>query len=155
MFVSQSNPENMTVPRNWKLSTISIGEPLICSGATGDFSFRKLTIISSFLMRSVQSYCFRTGTPNSQLPVGTRTLRNSRVVGEFEKLNRGMAGDAVVGEEGVQEGWQDASLRGAVFRTMVDDRRLLSLTGWGRSTKKCRIQRQIGGCKGEANVDIF
>ena len=53
---------------------------------------------------------------HSQLPVGTRThpnslsrLRalnslNSGVAGEFDELNRGVVEDAVVGEEGVQEG---------------------------------------------------
>ena len=37
MFLSQSSLEEITVPRNFKLSMISIGELLICSRKTGDF----------------------------------------------------------------------------------------------------------------------
>ena len=43
--------------------------------------------------------------------------------------------------------------RAPVFRMMVDDWRLLSLTDWGRSSRECRIQWQ--GDRGRDKCSCF
>ena len=82
-----SSPEEI-VPRNPQQSTIYMGQPLISSETTGDTAFRKSTIIFVFDAFSLR-LLFRTRTPNSQLPDGTRTLHGGVVI-QFDELNRGL-----------------------------------------------------------------
>ena len=61
------------------------------------------------------------------------------------QLNDGVGvvlGHAVMGEHGVHEGTDHASLRCSVLRISVADVFLPTLTTWGRRVRKCRIQLQ-------------
>jgi hypothetical protein len=53
-----------------------------------------------------------------------------------------MFGHTVMGEQGVQKGTKHASLRGPVLRISVADVLLPTLTTWGQTVRKSRIQLQ-------------
>jgi hypothetical protein len=64
---------------------------------------------------------------------------------DVSKLDDGVGvvrGHAVLGEQGGQEGTKHAPLRGLVLRVSVAYLLLPTLTTWGRSVRKSRIQLQ-------------
>ena len=110
MFASQSSPEEMMVPRNLKLLTISMDEPSIRSGTTDNFSFRKSMIISFALdvfrsrllfpdQDTKRSTC-RRYEDSTEFLISPSTVVSSADLRARQKNG----GDAVVGREGIRNG---------------------------------------------------
>ena len=143
MFTSQSSPEEKVVPSNVNCQRSLVANHWSAVGRQVTFRAGSRWSSPLFWMCSVQDCFYGTKTPNSPLihlsSICPLIVESSANLISWTKA--WWETQSLVKSE-YRRGDRTHPCGAPVFRTIVDDWRLLSLIDWGRTTRKSRIQWQ-------------